>query len=223
MHLGIIMDGNRRWAKERGLQALDGHKQGAENARKIARHCKNRGIKFLTLYAFSTENWQREPLEVNLIMRLFGSFLDKWMEELRTENVKLLFIGQRERLLSSLRKKMGEAEYQTRKNNDLTLILAVSYGGREEIASALKRMIKEGVSPEDVSEENIGNYLYTAGLPNPDIIIRTSGEIRTSGFLLWQSAYSELYFTEKYWPDFSEDDLDKALEEYTRRQRRFGK
>ena len=223
MHLGIIMDGNRRWAKERGLQTLDGHKQGAKKAREIAQHCKSRGIKFLTLYAFSTENWQREPLEVNLIMRLFGSFLDKWMEELRTENVKLLFIGQRERLLSSLRKKMGEAEYQTRKNNNLTLILAVSYGGREEIASALKRMIKEGVSPEDVSEENIGNYLYTAGLPNPDIIIRTSGEIRTSGFLLWQSAYSELYFTEKYWPDFSEDDLDKALEEYTRRQRRFGK
>ncbi|MBI2626292.1 MAG: isoprenyl transferase [Candidatus Nealsonbacteria bacterium] len=223
MHLGIIMDGNRRWAKERELPVFKGHREGANRVRQIARYCKNCGIKTLTLYAFSTENWNRDAKEVYFLMKLLGLFLTKELEELQKEKIKLKVIGQKEKLPLSLQKKIAKAEALTAGNENLTLVLAISYGGRAEIVQAFKRMILGGVSSDDVTEEKIGEHLYTVGLPDPDLIIRTSGEMRTSGFLMWQAAYSELYFTDKYWPDFSEEDLDEALAEYSRRQRRFGK
>ncbi len=222
-HLGIIMDGNRRWAKERGLPGLEGHREGAEKIREVVKWCKSHGVKILTLYAFSTENWNRSPEEVNFLMRLLGTFLEKEMKEFQKRKVKLQIIGQRERLPASLLKKIGEAEDLTKNNDDLILILAISYGGRAEIVRALKKMIQGKISSGKVTEEKVAEYLYTAGLPDPDLIIRTSGEQRISGFLLWQSAYSELYFTNKYWPDFLEKDFDEALAEYDKRQRRFGK
>lgn len=222
-HLGIIMDGNRRWAKERGLLGFEGHREGAEKIREVAKWCKSQSVKILTLYAFSTENWNRSPEEVNFLMRLLGTFLEKEMREFQKRKVKLQVIGQRERLPASLLKKIEEAEDLTKNNDDLILILAISYGGRAEIVRAFKKMIQGKISPDEVTEEKVAEYLYTVGLPDPDLIIRTSGEQRISGFLLWQSAYSELYFTDKYWPDFSEEDLDKALSEYEKRQRRFGK
>lgn len=219
-HLGIIMDGNRRWAKERGLPSFEGHRKGAEKVKQIARHCKARGIKVLTLYAFSTENWDRQKEEVDFLLKLGSYFLDKEIKELHREGARLLVIGQKERLPASLRKKIEKAENLTKGNRDLTLVFAISYGGRTEIVEAVKNIIGNGAS---ITEEAISENLYTAGLPDPDLIIRTSGEMRTSGFLLWQSAYSEWYFCQKHWPEFSEIDLDEALNEYAKRQRRFGK
>ncbi len=225
-HLGIIMDGNRRWAKENGLQALKGHRKGAKNIKNIVRYCKNRGIAVLSLYAFSVENWDRSEKEVSFLMDLFDLYLTKEIKELHEWGVKLRVIGQGERLPASLREKIKEAENLTEGNTGLILVLAISYGGRDEIVQAankvLKLCLREGL-PEIITEDLLSCCLYTAGLPDPDLIIRTSGEQRLSGFLLWQSAYSELYFTKKYWPDFSEEDLDEALAEYSRRQRRFGK
>lgn len=223
-HLGIIMDGNRRWAEERGLPSFEGHKKGAEKIRQVARYCKERGIKVLTLYAFSTENWNRSKEEVNFLMGLFGIYLTKEIKELQKDRVRLRVIGQRERLSISLQKKIEEAEELTRNDKGLTLVLAISYGGRDEIVRAVKKaFLFNGVDPDKLTEEKLGDCLDTAGLPDPDLIIRTSSEQRTSGFLLWQSAYAELYFCSKYWPDFSEQDLDEALAEYVKRQRRFGK
>lgn len=222
-HLGIIMDGNRRWAKEKALPSIEGHRKGAEKVKQIAGYCKTKGIKVLTLYSFSTENWNRAQEEVDFLMRLGGIFLEKEIKELHADGAKLFVIGQKEKLPVSLQEKIGQAEDLTKNNRNLTLVFAISYGGRAEIAQAVKKMLQENISPDDVTEEKIGNHMYTSGLPDPDLIIRTSGEQRTSGFLLWQSAYSEWYFTEKYWPEFSEDDLDEALAEYARRQRRFGK
>lgn len=223
-HLAIIMDGNRRWAKERGLPGFEGHRKGAEKIRQLVKWCKARGIKTVTLYAFSTENWNRSPEEVNFLMKLFGIFLAKESKELQRNKVRLRVIGQRERLSVSLQEKIKKAEDLTKDCEEGTLVLAVSYGGRDEIVRAVKKaFLLNGVVLDRLTEEKLEDCLDTAGLPDPDLIIRTSGEQRTSGFLLWQSVYSELYFTGKYWPDFSEKDLDEALAEYAKRQRRFGK
>lgn len=213
------MDGNRRWAKSRGLPAFEGHRQGANKVRQIAKWCKNNNIEVLTLYAFSTENWNRSDQEVNFLMKLFDRFLDKETAELQKENIRLMIIGRREKLPEALQQKIEKAESATRNNSAGTLILAVSYGGRDEIVRAISKAVLNG----GLTEEKISACLDTADLPDPDLIIRTGGEMRISNFLIWQAAYSELYFTEKCWPDFSENDLKEALAEYERRQRRFGR
>ena len=222
-HLGIIIDGNRRWAKEKGLPVLEGHRQGYKKIKEVLKWCKRKGIKIVTLYAFSTENWNRAPVEVNFLMTLLNSGLKKEIKELDKEGIKLQIIGQKERLTPELQKTIKKAEESTKNNKEMVVSLAISYGGRAEIVKAVRKIVKEGISPEEVDESKIGDYLYTSGLPDPDLIIRTSGEQRLSNFLIWQSAYSELYFTKKYWPDFTEKDLDKVLKDYAHRQRRFGK
>ena len=223
-HIGIIMDGNRRWARKNDLAAFTkGHERGAEKVKDVLRWCKARGIRVLTLYAFSSENWQRSKREVNFLMNLFQTVLSKEIGNIHKEGIKFKVIGRRELLPQALQKLIEEAELLTKDNQRGILNLAISYGGREEIIEAVRRIIKDGIPLGDITEKKFKSYLYTAGLPDPNLIIRTSGEQRTSGFLLWQSAYSEWYFCQKYWPDFLESDLDEALEEYGRRQRRFGK
>ncbi len=223
VHLGIIMDGNRRWAKDDGLLIGMGHLAGAEKVKEVIRWSANRGIKYLTLYTFSTENWQRPKEEVSSLLGLIGDFLKENCQEFQKEGGKLRFLGDRDGLPVDLVKAMEEAELATKDNDRIIVNSLFNYGGRAEILRAVRRIIKEGVKPENINTAEFGRYLYTAGLPDPDLIIRTSGEMRLSNFLTWQSAYSELYFCEKHWPDFSEQDLDKALSEYSLRQRRIGK
>jgi len=223
-HLGIIMDGNRRWAKKKGLPTLEGHRRGAEKLKEVVRWCKKRGIKVLTVYAFSTENWNRLPEEINFLMWLLNKFLDKQIPELRKEKVKLKIIGQREKLPKFLQKNIEKAESLTSGFNDFILVLAISYGGKDEIVRAIKKAILgKKIKPAEITEEKIEICLDTADLPNLDLIIRTGGEQRISNFLIWQSAYAEFYFSSKYWPDFTEKDLDQALADFARRERRFGK
>ena len=222
-HIAIIMDGNRRWARQKGLPLAAGHRQGLEKAEEIARYCKNKGIKIMTLYAFSTENWQRPKKEVSFLMRLFTVFLTRKIKTLQKEKVRLLVIGDKKRLPSFLQKSAEKAERLTKNNKDRTLIIAISYGGRLEIAEAVKKIIKEKTPADKINEKQIEKHLYTSGMPNPDLIIRTGGQKRLSNFLVWQSAYSELYFSQKYWPDFTEKDLDEALEDFKNRKRNFGK
>lgn len=225
-HLAIIMDGNRRWAKKRGLPPLEGHRQGLKTAERVGKWCKKKGVKVLTLWAFSTENWNRSKAEVNYLLKLLAKALDKkrrYIQELQKEGIRLQVIGQRERLPKRLQLFIKEAEELTKDNKEGILILAISYGGRAEILKAVREMIKEKIPVERVTEEVFEEHLWTGKIPPPDLIIRTSGEQRLSGFLPWQAAYAELYFSEKLWPDFSKEDLDKAFEEYSHRQRRFGK
>ena len=223
-HLGIIIDGNRRWAKKRGLPTLIGHKKGLDKVKKVGEWCKKRGIKILTFYTFSTENWNRSKKEVSYLMKLLGgAFSKKNIRELNKKKIKLQVIGQKERLPKSLQNRIKEAEELTKNNKEGVLNLAISYGGRPEIIQAVKNIIKKKISADRISEEVINQNLWTAGLPYPDFIIRTGGEQRLSNFLIWQSAYSEFYFTKKYWPEFNEEDLDKALFDFSRRQRRFGR
>ncbi|MDD5144862.1 MAG: polyprenyl diphosphate synthase [Candidatus Pacebacteria bacterium] len=223
-HVGIIMDGNRRWAKEKGLPSLEGHRRGYEKVKKVGEWCRKKGVKILTLWAFSTENWNRAPKEVNYLMRLLKFAVSK--KEIKTlvkDKIRLQIIGQRERLPKDLQKAIREAEEMTKEGKEGILNLALSYGGHAEIIEAIKKIIKKGTEAKDVTEELIDENLWTAGLSYPDLIIRTSGEQRTSGFLMWQSVYSELYFSKKHWPDFSEEDLDLAFADYGKRERRFGK
>jgi len=223
-HVGIIIDGNRRWAKEKGLPTLEGHRRGLDKLRKVGRWCKDRGVKILTIFAFSTENWKRTKKEVDYLMRLLGQALSKReVKQLNRDGIRLQVIGQKERLGKTLQKIIRNAEEGTKNNKEGILNLAISYGGRAEILQAINKIIKKKVPFSKITEEMVNENLWTAGLPFPDLIIRTSGEQRTSGFLLWQSAYSELYFLKKCWPDFSEKDLDEAFVEYSKRQRRFGK
>lgn len=213
-HIAIIMDGNRRWAKKRGLPASLGHKKGYENFKKIAEACYKMGVKILTVYAFSTENWKRSKTEVSFLMNLFENVLKNELNFFRDKKVKFNAIGQIKRLPDKLQKLVSEAMNETKNNKGGVLNLAMSYGGRAEILDAVKKSIKEKKSFEDC--------LYTAGQPDPDLLIRTGGEMRLSGFLPWQSVYSELYFSEKMWPDFSEKDLMLAIKEFQNRKRRFG-
>lgn len=222
-HLGIIIDGNRRWAKKRGLPAFEGHRQGLEKVKKIGKWCKERGVKILTLFAFSTENWNRSKTEVTYLIRLLReAFSQKNIKEVDQEGIKIQIIGQREKLPLSLQKAIEEAEDLTKNNKEGILNIALSYGGRAEIVEVVKKIIKKNPLPE-ITEELIDKNLWTAGEPHPDLIIRTGGQQRLSNFLLWQSAYSELYFSKKYWPEFIEKDLDEAFEDYAKRQRRFGR
>lgn len=221
-HIGIIMDGNGRWALARGLPRMAGHRAGTENLRRIIEACIEFGIKYLTIYAFSTENWGRPSEEVQGLMRIFENVIDSEIQELHDQGVRLRHIGRLDRLRPSFRKKVVEAIEYTRHNDRLMLNIAFNYGGRDEIVCAIQAMIRDGVKAEDVSDNLVSQYLFTAGVPDPDMIIRTSGELRGSNFLIWQGAYSEWYFPATYWPDFDRQELLKALEEYNQRERRYG-
>jgi len=224
IHLGIIIDGNRRWARKRGLPSFEGHRRGLNKVNKIGEWCRKRGVKILTLYIFSTENWNRSKTEVSYLMKLFARALSKKnIQELIQKGIKLKVIGQRERLPKSLQKIIKEAEGLTKKGKKGILNLAISYGGRTEIIQAVKSIIKKKIPVNKITEDLISKNLWTGDLPYPDLIIRTGGEQRLSNFFTWQSAYSEFYFTKKYWPEFTEEDLDKALLDFSLRQRRFGK
>ncbi len=222
-HIGIIMDGNGRWAREHGLPRLEGHRAGTENIRRVLEACDEYGIKIVTIYAFSTENWQRPLEEVRGLMGILERVLEREVENFHRKGVKLRHIGELEGLSDKLRKAVLDAIELTRENDRLILNVAFNYGGRAEIVHAVQKMLEGKARPGDVDEESLSNYLYTAGLPDPDLIIRTGGEMRLSNFLIWQSAYSEYYSTATYWPDFDKEELRKALWAYSQRDRRFGK
>jgi undecaprenyl diphosphate synthase len=221
-HVAIIMDGNGRWARERGLPRLAGHRAGVENLRAVLEASVEFGIKYLTIYAFSTENWKRPAEEVRGLIRILEEVIDREVSELHKNGVQLRHVGKLDRLSPELQRKVIEAIELTRDNTRLVLNVAWNYGGRAEIIYAIQQMIMDGVAPEEVDEELVGQYLYTAGSPDPDLIIRTSGELRVSNFLIWQSAYAEWYISPTYWPDFGREELLKALREYAQRERRFG-
>jgi undecaprenyl diphosphate synthase len=216
------MDGNGRWALARGLPRLVGHRAGTENLRRIITACVEFGIKYLTIYAFSTENWGRPREEVNGLMNILEDVIDRELAELDKEGVQLLHIGRLERLDPKLQEKVMEAIELTRHNDRLVLIVAFNYGGRDEIVNAIQKMIKDRITPEQVTSDLVSDYLYTAGVPDPDLIIRTSGELRVSNFLIWQGAYSEWYVTSVYWPDFDKEEFRKALDTFAQRDRRYG-
>lgn len=225
-HIAIIMDGNGRWAKERGLPRVAGHKVGTERVKEIVRAAKELGIKVVTLFAFSTENWSRPKKEIDTLMRYFREFLSREVPEMCKHNVKFRIIGNKRPLPENLVAKIREVEEKTQYNTGITLVIAVNYGARQEILAAAKKftqaVVKGLAKVEDLDEITFRQYLYTADLPDPDLLIRTSGEARISNFLLWQVSYAELYFIKKYWPDFKKQDLMDAVLEYQRRQRRFG-
>ncbi len=220
------MDGNGRWAKERGLPRLEGHRAGAESVRECVEACKQLGIEYLTLYAFSSENWNRPPSEVSALMTLLERFLDQKANEMMKQDVRLTAIGHLERLPEKTRDKLNKAIERTAQNKSLTLVLALSYGSREEITEAARSLVKDAnegrLAPGDVTAELFASRLYTHDIPDPDLMIRTSGEMRVSNFLLWQISYAELVIFKKFWPDFGQSDLFEAVEEYSRRHRRFG-
>ncbi len=228
-HIGIIMDGNGRWAKQRGLNRWDGHKEGANVFRKICSYACDIGIKSITFYAFSTENWRRPPEEVAAIMDLFRDYLGE-AEDRENENIKkgmqMHFIGRRDDMPDDIVSLMETAEENSKDANRIKVNIAINYGGRLEIVEAVRKLaqkVKNGeMNPEDITEQSISDNIYTAGQADPDLIIRPSGELRLSNFLLWQSAYSELWFSDILWPDFTTDDLDKAIDDYNNRNRRFG-
>jgi undecaprenyl diphosphate synthase len=222
VHIGIIMDGNGRWALQQGRRRTYGHRAGVENIRRVLQASVHFGIQILTLYAFSTENWTRPRSEVNILLSLLAQALREEMPELHKNGVRLNHIGRLERIPERLRQGVLEAIELTKKNDRLLLNVAFNYGGRAEVVDAAKRIIEAGLRPEELTEEVFEHYLYTAGQPDPDLIIRTAGELRISNFLLWQGAYAEYYAAPVYWPDFDEAELYKALVEYNRRQRRYG-
>jgi undecaprenyl diphosphate synthase len=221
-HIAIIMDGNGRWAKARGLPRLAGHRAGTENLRRVIEACIEFRIKYLTIYAFSTENWGRPVEEVQGLMKLFEDVIDRELQELYDQGVQLRHIGRLDRLTPSFRQKVLEAIETTKNNDRLILNIAFNYGGRDEIVCALQHIVQDGVKAEDIDSDLVNKYLFTAGVPDPDLIIRTSGELRGSNFLIWQGAYSEWYFPPTYWPDFDKEELRRALEEYSHRERRYG-
>ncbi|MEE9202768.1 MAG: polyprenyl diphosphate synthase [Dehalococcoidia bacterium] len=221
-HVAIIMDGNGRWARERGLSRLQGHRAGTENIRRVISSFARHGVDYLTLYAFSTENWRRPKVEVRGLFRLLGEVIGREVANLHQEGVRLNHLGTLDGLSARLQKRVMDAVELTRNNTGITLSLAFNYGGRQEILMAVRKLLSEAPPPEKVDEALFSQYLYTAGLPEPDLILRTAGELRLSNFLLWQSAYSEYYSTPTYWPDFGEAEIEDALQAYAQRQRRFG-
>lgn len=225
-HIAIIMDGNRRWAKQKKLPIKLGHKTGADTLEKITKYANKIGVKYLTAYAFSTENWNRSEEEVSALMLLLQTYIDDFSKRADLENIKINVIGDLSRLSENLQKSIERCVQRTINNTGLILNIAFNYGGRAELVKATKEIaldVKNGkISADDITEETIGKHLYTAGMPEPDLMIRTSGEIRTSGFLMWQMVYTEFLFMEKYWPDFSEADLDFCIQEYQKRNRKFG-
>ena len=222
-HVAIIMDGNGRWAADRGLGRSEGHRVGTENVRRVVRALAERGIRYLTIYAFSTENWDRPEGEVRALMELLGRTIESETPVLHAEGVRIRHLGRLDRLPGSLRAAVERSVELTSANTAINLSVAFDYGGREEIVGAARRLIEAGVAPEELTEAVLEAELYTAGMPDPDLIIRTAGEMRLSNFLLWQSAYAEYYSTATPWPDFDETELELALREYDRRQRRFGR
>jgi len=222
-HVAIIMDGNGRWALERGLPRLSGHKAGTENLREVIEACVEFGIKYLTIYAFSTENWNRPEEEIQGLMGIFRTMLDRELNNLHKNGVQLRHIGRLDGIDKRLQQKVQEAIKLTKGNQTLILNVAFNYGGRDEILQAVKKIVANGENIEDLNDDLFSKYLFTAGSPDPDLIIRTSGEFRISNFLIWQGAYAEWYFTPTYWPDFNKEKLLQALLAYNERDRRYGK
>lgn len=224
-HVGFIMDGNGRWAKKRGLPRTLGHREGAKNYRKIVRHCKDIGIKTISFYAFSTENWKRSKEEVGALMNLFRDYLVD-VRNFLDENTRMVFLGDKSAFDEDIRKKMEDIEADSAQYTEMTVLMAVNYGGRDEIAHAARiladKAAKGEIAPGDIDEQAVADNLYTAGFPDVDLLIRPSGEQRISNFLIWQCAYAEFYYTDVLWPDFTTEELDKALIEYAGRNRRFG-
>ena len=221
-HVAIIMDGNGRWAKQRDLPRLAGHRAGTENIRSVVRCFAEHEVRYLTLFAFSTENWHRPQEEIQGLMDILGEVIDRETQNLHDEGVRLVHLGRLDGFSPQLQQKIKHAISLTQENTRMTLGVAADYGGRAEIEDAVKRIISDGLSPESITETLFSSYLYTAGLPDPDLIIRTGGEMRISNFLLWQAAYSEYYFTPTLWPDFGREDIEGALIAYSQRERRFG-
>ena len=220
-HIAMIMDGNRRWARKRLMPTNIGHSQGAKALEKIAIACQERGVKYLTVYAFSTENWKRSEEEVNYLMKLLAENISDFDKRFENDDVRIRLVGDINGLPKDLQEGILKIEERTKNKTGLTVNVAINYGGRAEIVHAIQRMKDDGV--EDITEEAVNKYMYTYDSPDPDLIIRTAGEQRLSGFLIWQSAYSEFYFTDVLWPDFDEKELDKAINEFNNRKRNFGK
>jgi undecaprenyl diphosphate synthase len=221
-HLAIIMDGNGRWAKARGLPRLAGHRAGTENLRRVLRYCMELDIKVLTIYAFSTENWERPPSEVRGLMSILERVIDRELKDLDANGIQIRHLGRLEGVSERLQRRIKQALDVTAHNDRFILNVAFNYGGRAELVDAIRAIIAEGVPADQVDEGLLSSHLYTKGLPDPDLIIRTSGELRVSNFLLWQGAYAEYYVTPTYWPDFDRQELIRALEQYSKRERRFG-
>ena len=225
-HIAIIMDGNRRWAKAQGKPASFGHKAGAKTLEKIVRYANKIGLEYITVYAFSTENWKRTEEEVKALMMLLQSYLDDYSKRADTENIRVKILGDISALAPGMQKSIYNCMERTKDNTGVTFNIALNYGGRDELVKAIKNIaqeVKEGnIDIQDISEEMVSNNLYTKGEPDPDLLIRTSGELRLSNFLPWQLVYSEFLFIEKNWPDFTEEDLDNAIVEYEKRTRKFG-
>ncbi|MFZ1300523.1 MAG: polyprenyl diphosphate synthase [Leptotrichiaceae bacterium] len=221
-HIAIIMDGNGRWAKEKGKLRVEGHKKGAENIEKIIDYSIKLGVKYLTVYAFSTENWKRPEAEVKALMKLFAKYLDDKKEELKKQGVKLLVTGTEENIPNKLLKKIRDTEEYLSDCNQITFNIAFNYGGRKEIVDGINKILKENRGNEEINEEEFKKYMYRPEIPDPELVIRTSGEFRVSNFLLWEIAYSEFYVTNVYWPDFDEREYDLAIASYNKRDRRFG-
>ena len=222
VHIAIVPDGNGRWAEQRGLPRIRGHQVGAENMHRMVQYLNEYPIKYVTLYGFSTENWSRPKAEVTGLFRILGEFIDKTASEIHQQNIKLRHLGRLEELPKRLQLTIKKAVELTRNNSGMTLSIAFNYGSRAEILDAMRRIIAEGVAPQNINEQMFGSYLYTAGLPDVDLLIRTGDELRLSNFLIWQTTYSEYHFTKVLWPDFGKEDIDKALLSYSQRQRRFG-
>ncbi len=225
-HIAIIMDGNRRWAKAKGMPVAFGHKEGAKTLEKIVRHANKIGLKYITVYAFSTENWKRTEEEVSALMLLLQNYIEEYSKRADSENIRVKFLGDWTVLKPKMQKGIQDCMERTKNNTGVTFNIALNYGGRAEIIKAVKEIVKDveekKISIEDINEEVISSKLYTTGQPDPDLLIRTSGEQRTSNFLPWQIVYSEFLFLDKYWPDFNEEDLDNAIIEYQKRTRKFG-
>ena len=221
-HVAIIMDGNGRWAQRHGVPHSEGHRAGTENVRQITRAFADYGVRYVTLYAFSTENWRRSRQEVQSLFRILSEAIDRETENLDKENVRVMHVGRLDRVNLLLRRKIVKAIERTQHNTGITLAVAFDYGGRDEIVEAVRRIIKAGVPAEALTEEAFASYLYTNGIPDPDLVIRTAGEVRLSNFLIWQAAYAEYYSTPTLWPDFDAAEVDKALDAYAHRHRKFG-
>ena len=222
-HIAVIMDGNRRWAKERNLPTAMGHKKGVEALKTTLRACDDFGIKYLTVYAFSTENWKRKKEEVDFLMELLALTLTNELEEMHSEGVVISFIGDTSKLSTKLQKILNNSVEKTKNNNGVHLQIAFNYGARDEIVNAVKSIVNEGVKASDITSELISEHLYTKSVPDPDLLIRTGGEMRISNYLLWQIAYSEILVIQQYWPEFDKNSLVEAVKEFKNRQRRFGK
>ncbi len=222
-HVAVIMDGNGRWASQHGLPRLAGHRAGTENIRDIVTTCADLGIQYLTLYAFSTENWRRPSLEVEGLMKILSDFIDRETQKLHEEGVHLRHLGSLQGVNETLRRKVNTAIELTRHNSRLTLAIAFNYGGRSDIVDAVRTLIGQGLPPDAINEQALSSHLSTSGMPDPDLIIRTSGEWRLSNFLIWEAAYSEYWTTPVFWPDFKPEHFRQAISDYTRRERRFGR